>query len=187
MYEIDDTINEHKGLIFDCIHKFHLSDDQEAESIGYWALLRAIQTYDETQKAKISTYATVCIYNALGNYVRELKRKRQLELVSYNAPAFANSKEEYAEHLPVHTQVRSLEESYIKNEYYVFIKRIVQEEKNKLTNPTIYTVVDIWIDSDFIKDTKEIAKEAGVSQSYVSQVLNRFRYSLRKRLEEYNE
>lgn len=187
MHELDDKISANKGLIFKQINKMHLFGDPEAESIGYMALYNALNTYEPDKNVALSTYATVCIYNALGVYIRELNRKRQLELVSYNAPAFADSKEEFVDHLPVHIQTISPEDAHIKNEYLLFIQQVVQEELERLTNLTIRKVVKVWVMSEYTKDTKEIAKEAGVSQSYVSQVLNRFRYSLRKRLEEYNE
>jgi RNA polymerase sporulation-specific sigma factor len=158
-----------------------LTHDPEAESIGFEALLNAINTFDDQKNVKFSTYATVCIYNALGSYIRELNKKRQLEVISYNSLVYEEA--ELVDFIPGPC---SAEDDYVGNEYCKYIRKILADEHAKLHNHTVWNVVDIWITSEFTKDTKEIAKEAGVSQSYVSQILNRFRYSLKKRLEEYN-
>ena len=85
MQEIDYLILRHKGLAYKQLHRFHLVNDHEAISIAYWALYKALTTFKESERTLISTYATCCIYNALGDYVRTLHRKRQIEEVSYNA------------------------------------------------------------------------------------------------------
>lgn len=86
---IDDKIRDNVGLIFTQLNKFKLAKDPEAESIGYEALYNAILTYDQSKKVQFSTYASVCIYNALGSYVRTQNKQRQLEVISYNNIAFS--------------------------------------------------------------------------------------------------
>ena len=86
--DINDKIASNVGLIFKQLNKFNLAEDPEAESIGYEALYNAILTYDQSKSVQFSTYASVCIYNALGSYVRTQNKQRQLEVISYNNVAY---------------------------------------------------------------------------------------------------
>lgn len=181
MRDIEGIIEQNKARVYSQMKKFKLSGDPEAESIGYEALYNAAMTFDESKNVTFSTYSTVCIYNALGCYIRELNKKRQLEVISYHEPMYENS--ELVDFIPGPC---SAEDTCVGEDYLCYIKRVLHEEHEKLANTTVWKVVNNWIESEFSKGTKEIANEVGVSQSYVSQVLNRFRYSLRKRLEEYN-
>src|SRR5690554_1463642 len=82
--DANDLIAKNKGLVYKQLHSYSLINDPEAVSLGFEALLNAIETYDRSKSVKLSTYATVCINNALGNYIRRMKKKRQLDIVYYN-------------------------------------------------------------------------------------------------------
>jgi len=180
---IELTIKENTGLIFKQLHKFHLVDDPEAESIGYEALYNAALTYESTKKAKFSTYATVCIYNGLGTYTRTLNRQRQLDVISYNNKVSNGSYE--AEYSNFITNGVSTEDCCIKEELCATALRTFDELLNKLTNEKHKKIIIAWQESDYSGSTVELAINVGVSQPYVSQVLTRFKSDMKTKLKEY--
>lgn len=182
--DINAKIASNVGLIFKQLKKFNLAKDPEAESIGYEALYTALLTYDQSKNIQFSTYASVCIYNALGSYVRTLNKQRQLEIVSYNNIAYSEdgTDHEFVDFLPTPSDV---EQDFMKEE----LRRIVMEEFQKqydaLTNKKHQVIISLWRDSEYEASMVSIAKQAGVSQPYVSQVINSFKFNLRKKLEEH--
>jgi len=181
---IEDCIASNVGLIFVQLKKFNLARDPEAESIGYEALYNAILTYDGVKKTKLSTYASVCIYNALGTYVRTLHKQRQLEVMSYNNIAYAEdgTKHEFVDFIQAPTNIA---DDYQHKELCNFVCKEFQILYDNLTNEKHRAIAKIWHDSDYEASTVSIAKQVGVSQPYVSQIINSLKNSLRKRLEEY--
>lgn len=180
---MNSLIETNLGLVYHQLHKFNLANDPEAESIGYEALYNAIKNYDSSKGAKLSTVATVYIYNALGCYVRALNAKRQIKTISYNNVAYTDESEEH-EFVDMMTSEDSIEDNYIHNELCTYAMETFDRMHSKLTNEKHKIILTAWKASEFKAQTKEIAKEVGVSQSYVSQVINNFKFTLRKELED---
>lgn len=180
-HEVNATIARNRGLIFLQMKKFGLLRDPEAESIGYEALLNAFNTFEPRMGYQFSTYASVCIYNALGSYQRTQNRQRQLTVISYHATHEENG----LELLGVIPGVGCVEDGYLKDELHTEVRNAFNELHARVTNPKHVAILSAWLASDFEATTKDIAAEVGVSQSYVSQVLNNFKYSMRKRMEAY--
>lgn len=183
MQDIDKLIADNVGLIHKQLYKFNLAQDPEAESIGYEALYNAILNYDSKKGNKLSTVATVYIYNALGSYVRTLNAKRQIQTISYNNIAYTDDSDDH-DFLDLLPSDHSVEDDYIYREECSLALRAFNNRYDKLTNEKHKTILKAWKDSEFEATTKDIAKSVGVSQSYVSQVINNFKFSLRKELEE---
>ena len=181
--DLNTQIKKHSGLVYSQLHKFHLKGDPDAESIAYEALYNALRDYDASKGTKLSTVATVYIYNALGCYVRSLNTKRQIQTVSYNNIAYADDSEEheFVDLLPASANV---EQDYIHKEVCRIAIETFDKLHDRLTNETHKQILTAWKESEFKAQTKEIAAMLGVSQSYVSQVINNFKHSLRKKLEE---
>ena len=179
---VGDVIASNKGLIFKQLNKFGLYNDHEAESIGYEALFMAANTFDESKGYKFSTYATVCIYNALGSYLRTLNKQRQLDVISYHA---THGEDDDLELLGLLSGVGDVEEAFLRQEQQQMVRKVYDEAYARVTNVKHLRILDVWQDSYYEATTSEIARRVGVSQSYVSQVLNNFKYSMRKRLEVY--
>lgn len=182
--DINTKIADNKGLIFKQLHKFKLAKDQEAESIGYDALHKAVLTYDDSKGIQFSTYGSVCIYNALGCYVRTLNKQRQLEVLSYNSIAYSEDGVDH-EFVDFFMATDDTEAAYVRNELHSIVRDVFDEEYNRLTNLNHMGIIDQWKESDFSASTVELARTTGNSQPYVSQVLNSFKFKLRKKLEEY--
>lgn len=183
MQGIDKLIHDNKGLVYKQLNKFNLVHDPEAESIAFEALYKAICDYDSSKQTKLCTLATVYIYNALGSYVRSLKIKRQLDIVSYNGIAYSGDGEphEFIELIPSSVDI---ERSYIQSEKNKRVSETFNMLYDNLTNEKHKLILAIWRDSDYTALTTDISKQVNVSQSYVSQVINNFKFSLKKKLED---
>lgn len=173
-------IQTHLGLVYSQLRKFNLKQDNEAESIAYEALYNAIQNFDASKGNAISTVATVYIYNALGSYVRTLNKQRQIQTISYNNIVDEDGNE-YVDTIATET---SIERDYIAKEVGKIALAEFTKQYDKLTNETHQAILKIWYESEFTAKTTDIAEQIGVSQSYVSQVINNFKYNLKKKLED---
>lgn len=176
--DINDTIADNLGLVYKQLNRFNLRNDQDAESFAYEALYSAALTFKADRQVTFSTYATVCIYNALGNYIRTKNKQRQLLCVSYNE--LTKGGDEYIDFL---CDPMTVEDQYIATETRQFVMRTFLEEYNALKSETHKKIVTVWYSAGFDITTKEIASEVNVSQSYVSQSLNVFRYKIRQKVE----
>ena len=179
--DINDKISEHTGLIYKQLHTFQLTYDQDAESFAYEALHNAIITYDGKAGTAFSTYAVCCINNALRKHLRSLNKKRQLEVVSYDAPAILDEDSPtLIESIP---QALTVEDALLCTESCSFIRSAVTEEYEKLSEKHRLIVRLFLTKSDM--NQQAIAKSAGVTQATVSKIISAFRYRVKQRLEEY--
>lgn len=181
--DINQLIASNTGLIYSNLHKLHLTKDPEAESIGYEALFKAIKTFDEAKGIRLSTYASVCIYNALGSYLRTLNKRRQLETISYNNIAYSDDGIEH-EFVDFLGTCANVEQDYIKQELYSAVRIAVQDLYDSLTNDTHKAILDHWRKHEYKAPMRVIASEVGVSQPYVSQVIHSLKAKLYKKLED---
>lgn len=184
MPDLNSIIEDNIGLIKAQLKKLNLAYDPEAESIGYEALYNAVISFDADKGYRLSTYATCCIYNALGSYIRSINKKRQLEIVSYHNIAYVDDNTVH-DFLDVLSDNTSVEQDYLQAELCAKVRTAYDEAYNCLTNEKHKAIVLLWHESDYTITNKEVARQVGVSQPYVNQVINTFKASLRKRLEDY--
>lgn len=168
---IEELIALNFGLVQTQLSKFYLLNDPEALSLSYEALYNAILTYKH--KNKFSTYATVCIYNSLGSYVRKLNNQ-------------INSNTEVTEDEELHmlSCADPADKQLLVNEGIKYINKSVNETIADIKNESHAIIVETWVDSNYTKSHTEIAKELGCSQSNVSSVIRRFKVLLKQKLEE---
>lgn len=179
MQNIDELIYANKGLVYKQLHRFNLVHDPDAESAGFWALHKAIVTYNETAHTLLSTYATCCIYNALGDYYRKIHRKQQLDIISYDT--LRDDGSSFEECL---TDGVTTEEVCVRKECVDITRKAVVEILEK-TKGKQRDIIQLYVDSEYLMSPTDIAKEIGVSQSYVSQALSEFRFKVKKKMEGY--
>lgn len=167
-------------MIYKQLHKFYLVEDHDALSLAYEALYNAIITYDVSKSCKLSTYATVCIYNALGSYVRKLQSQANLDTISYEVPIGEDG----------NTLLNKLKSDLTADREVLsdcgvsLIANATRESLETLTNPLHRKIVDSWVDSEFTLTQDRIAAMHGCTQSYVAQIIKRFKNTLKKKLEE---
>lgn len=182
--DINSIIRSNTGLVFVQLKRLKVLNDPDAESIGYEALWNAAATYEAEKGYKFSTYATCCIYNALGSYIRTLNKKKQLDTVSYNNIAYNNDGDSH-EFLELFASAVDIEQDVMKGELYRKLNDIYQVAYDRLTNPKHKAIAKAWRDADYSISNKDIAKIAGVSQPYVNQVISTFKFNIKKRVEAY--
>ena len=176
---IEELIQLNEGLIGKQLKKFGLTYDPDAISFAYEALYNAIVTYDPSKNSALSTYATVCIYNRLGSYVRSLNTQINLNTISYDARMTEDGTpfvDSFESELKVDADIMNREG----------IKEITQcfnECYQSVTSPMHRKIIQLWVSSNFGLTRNEVAEQLGCSQSYVSQVINKFRTKLKNKLE----
>lgn len=184
MAQIDDTIKANEGLAWNMLRKMHLHTDPEAISLAFEALWRAIENYDSSKRTKLSTVASVYIYNRLGSYIRSLNKKQQLEVVSYNNIAY-NDDDGGHEHLEFLVDDFDIDRNFNVAAFKEDVSAALADARESLTSDKQRAVFDIWVASEFEESTSKIAKLAGVSQPQASETLNRVKFRLKKGLKEY--
>lgn len=180
--EIDKIVADNTGLIYKQLYKLHMQNDDDAFSIGLEALANAAVTFDDSKNIRFSTYASVCIYNALGNYLRRINKKHQLEVVSYYEPVAGS---EDITFIDILSTAPSPTEEYLRKELYAKLWEAFDKICAELPSSVERYIVSSWRESEFTKSQATIAEEAGVSQAHVSRTLSAFKHKLKKELEEY--
>lgn len=174
---VEELIKMNYGLMRKQLKRFHLVSDPDAISIAYEALYKAIMTFEPLKNNMFSTYASVCIYNALGSYIRILKN--QIKTISYETPIEGDLALIDILESNDTADGRVLVDSGISD-----IDKAVSEALKELSNPLHRAIVDTWVESGFTLTHVKIAEKEGCTQSYVSQIIKRFKHSLKNKLEE---
>ena len=175
---VEELIKLNEGLIWKQLKKFGLIGDPEALSIGYEALYKAIMTFNSSRSSKFSTYATVCIYNSLGSYVRSLNTAINKNTISYDAPV----DDEGTTYLDSFESTLTADRKLLEEAGVEEIMQCVELCITEVNNKTQRSILEYWRKSMFKATHKEIASKFNCSQSYVSQTLNRFRRNLKNKL-----
>lgn len=178
---VSELVQRNRGLVYRQLSRMHLAYDQEAVSLGYEALYNAIMTYDYKKNRAFSTYASVCIYNTLGSYIRSLKSHMNNNVVSYETPIDSTGRTLMDTlESPVYADSNILEEEGV-----AYIRKTVEDIVNSTTNYTHRCIISEWAASGYKLKQREIADKVGCSQTYVSQAIGEFKAKLKKKLEEY--
>lgn len=180
--DINDQIANNTGLVYKQLTVFNLLQDQDAESYAYEALYNAVRTYDATTGTAFSTYAVCCINNALRKHLRTMNKKRQLDIVSYDAPmSQAEDSLCLADILEHHC---SIEQSLLSKEKCGCILQAFEYEYNILS-PKHQSVIRAFYQCGGKATQRDIAIAVGLTQATVSKIVSAFRYRVKLRMEEY--
>lgn len=180
--DINDQIADNTGLIYKQLATFNLIYDQDAESFAYEALYNAILTYDSKAGVAFSTYAVCCINNALRKHLRSLNKKRQLDIVSYDAPISPNDDAMCLADILEHPE--SVEQLLLSEES---CRRLLRAFKYEyvLLSPKHQEVIRTFYTIGNNATQQHIAKTVGLSQGAVSKIVSAFRHRIKLRMEEY--
>ena len=143
-------IEENLKLVYFVLKKFNLSFDEEAQSYALEGLFLAAKNYTG---GKFSTYAYVCIYNKICEYLR-IKYKTDIPVGEiFDEGSVDNSLE---------------------------INDAIMYVVNTYSGPKRF-IIDTWFSVDFSQ--AETARVTGYSAAHVNQTILNFRSKLRKELE----
>ena len=162
----EQLIIKNEGLVYYTLDLLNCKYSDEAISVGYEALWRAIETFDTSKNVKFSTYAVVCIRNAIWDMFRAQKE------VSDNEVFLEDLQYELGRS---DTEIEKPEPT----EQYLIVQEAVDEALKKLTGKKKRIAIT-WISSKM--SATAIADEVGCSQSYVSQTISQVKNLIKKEL-----
>lgn len=174
--EIEAIYKKNIGLVWHQLHKFKRGSDVDAQSFANEALYRAIKTYDADKGSSFATYASVCIFNAIGSYTRK----------GMNAEKPLSIHTELHENLTLEDMLpdtTNIESEYIANDRTELITRFLKAHAEAENTPARRQSLEIWIEADFEITQQEIADIVGCSQAYVARVIRHARDQLKLALE----
>ena len=159
--EFEIAYNSLIRLMYKLLYKFHLQNDEEAESEAKIALGRAIDTFDSSLNLKLSNYAYTCIYNALCGYIKVRKKHIPSYLITnYEGTTHYDDKDEPFERAST-LDYQDLVEGELNVEAF----------KNTLTEREKIIVEELLLD----KRRSDIHKRLGFSREWYRRLLNRIR------------
>lgn len=169
---VEDNIN----IVYSIIHKYHLSNEAEAESIAMEALYKATLTYDTENitGAKFSSYAYVCVSNRLGDLIRKMKNKTSsmiLLMSDITAGVDEEAGKSFAE-AAIYASSEDIQSNYeAKAECTVVVMYL--KEIISITKPGIRKeILETWFYKHSCQcKVVDLANECGCGPSYVRKVL----------------
>lgn len=184
MVDVNAVMRDNIGIVYSLLASFELLDDQDAESLAYEALHKAVITYKESKKTKLSTYAYCVVSNAIRTHLRTKNKKRQVQYTSYHAPV---SNDDDCEVYLVDTLHNNLsaDSGLYTEEFLKTLRRALINVYNEIPTVEQKKIFIKWVDANFAVKQTDLASELGISQAAISRAISSFRYKLKQELEEY--
>lgn len=156
-------------------------DQDDLISIGSIGLIKGIKSYDSNKSIKLSTYISKCIDNEILMYLRSSKK---LNSEVYLDDPIGKDKDDNTVTLQ---DVLENEERPIDEEVDLKMKitKLYEKVKNVLKNRE-RTIIELrfGLNGEEPRTQKEIAKDMGISRSYVSRIETRAIGKLAKEIKE---
>lgn len=185
MDKINKLIEDNLGLVYKQLHRFNRAYDDDVYCFAVEALWKAAETYDDTRSVSFSTYASVCIYNAIVYYIREETRGKKNQPLYFEDVVNEGSCGEKLRIADITAAPDTVETEYLRGELYEYLWKAFDKLYADTKSETSRRILDVWRESDFTMNQPEIAKVVGVTQSNVSRVLSAFKHKLKKEMEDY--
>lgn len=181
------TLIEHNLRLVAYIVNKNYPDSNEQDdliSIGTIGLIRAAETFDYQKGNHFSTYASKCIDNQIKMYFRKIKH--QLTEISISEPIDSDSEGNALTLADIFSSDINIEEDVLLKINSEKLYRFIEEELDEREREIIakrYGIPDK--DGKVCKPLtqREIAKELGISRSYISRIEKRALEKLRDRFE----
>lgn len=180
--EVDSLVRNNMGLAYYQLKKWGRSADVEAQSAALEGLWKAARSYDASKNVAFSTYASVCIYNAIGMYMRGVKRIKDHEVTSLDEPIRGADKVTFADTLAAEGTPES---AYIEAEVLESMRKAYAKVLEKTKSDKHKIVMEMWYASGGTTSQKDMADASGLSQPYVSRIIAATKHKIRQEMEAY--
>jgi len=164
-------IEHNLRLVAHIVKKFENTgeDSEDLISIGTIGLIKAIESYQKDKGTKLATYAARCIENEILMHLRSLKKTKKD--VSLHDPIGTDKEGNEISLIDVlGTEAGEVEDrvqlKIEKNKIYHHIHVLDEREKEVI-------IGRYGLDNEEERTQREIAKELGISRSYVSRIEKR--------------
>ena len=176
-------INHNIRLVLSRINKRFKNveyDKKDLLSVGIIALISAVDTFDISKSTSFSTYAIICIDNAILNFVKKVTADKKI--CSVDETIFIDETITKLNMLSTLSSNINLEGDYIRKEVYSAIRKLV----DSLPDKDREIIIMYFGFGDNRRYTqREIAEKYNVSQVYISRIINKILYQFGNRLEKY--
>ena len=167
-------VEDNIGLAYEFVHRKGFTygyEFEDAVQIALLGLIHAAMTFKES-KSKFSTYAFLAMQSQFNMEYRRIKRQKESGIIniSLSEPIIKNE-ELYVEDIIVERQ-----DSIENIETMIAIKNIYE----KLNDKEKQVIDMVFYAKEKEASQKNIAKKLGVSQSFVSRTLKKFREYLKE-------
>lgn len=174
---IDEAVMNNLGLIHHLAKKRFFNVPQFCQShrvtyddlfsVGMIGLMKAANSFRLGNNAKFATYASACIYNEFGMYVRKLLKFGEMRSFDEPVAMPSDSENRVVFLLDVVPDPEQFSEDFIQSQYNdVFLKEFMSSLK-----PRERQIIHMYFHEDMTQ--KEISMELGISQSYISRLVKR--------------
>lgn len=183
--DIEKVIQDNMGLVYKQLHRFNVINDADAYSYAVEALWTAVTTYDTSKNTKFSTYASVCIYNAIGSYLRKLKTQQKVIILPYDHSDNSIDDLDYASYHSAMTVQDTPLDYCERKELTEVLNSLYNKILSECTTDIAKQVVTEWYLARGAVQQVELAKKLGTSQPHVSRIISAAKYKFKKGLEDY--
>lgn len=174
-------IEHNLRLVAHVIKKYYSASNEQDDliSIGTIGLIKAIDTFNHQKGTRLATYAARCIENEILMYLRS--QKKNANVMSMNDQIEVDSEGNPLTLIDViyvdNTIVEDIDLSEKGKRLYELVEQIEDEREKEI-------IIRRYGLFNFKEQTqREIAKELGISRSYVSRIEKKVIEELRKNLE----
>ena len=178
--EARDILIEHNLRLVAHIAKKFTDDAQELEeyiSIGSIGLIKAIDSFKENKGYKISTYASRCIENEILMYIRSTKKLKQEVSMNQVIGTDKDGNDMELEDtliVPEKNFADSIHDKTILKQVLNYLTKNLNSREKYIMNRRY------GLDGNEEKTQQELAKELGISRSYVSRIETKIQRMLSK-------
>lgn len=180
----DKLIEHNLRLVAHIVKKFDSTGigKEDLISLGTIGLIKAINTFDTEKKIKVATYAARCIENEILMYIRSIKNSKN---DCYLNDPIGQDKE--GNEMTLNETLGSDPDEISEQVELEDDKRMLHEVLNVLTPKERYVIVYRYgIGQRDSKTQREIAKELGISRSYISRIEKKALNKLKAAMAKYN-
>lgn len=141
---------------------------KELFSVGLLGLIKSVDSFDKAKGIKFATYATTCITNEILMFFRREKKYTNIVRLEDSLSVDYEGHELRFEDV-LEDQKADFVSDYLNNELYLKIRELVEQmpERDR-------TIIKLYFGFDGeIFTQREIAAKLGITQSYLSRIINK--------------